>query len=216
MTIHRFLSVWIWISLLMTMAKRIQMKRQFIFRSDGGLGAKMHENGNSILNSWILHSHHKCSPCWCGNVNRWNFENDYEKDNVKWKEIVGIMTKSTNKSQKKLWEWWWETQKRREQWHEIQRKVKINCENDYEKYKEKSKEVVRMETRNTKKSQKKLWEWWWSILISDSAVTAPQPSRPILTILSFVAFALIDLWWRGEWESLRKIAIMMALKWCCW
>ena len=162
MTIHRFLSVWIWISLLMTMAKRIQMKRQFIFRSDGGLGAKMHENGNSILNSWILHSHHKCSPCWCGNVNRWNFENDYEKDNVKWKEIVGIMTKST------------------------------------------------------KKSQKKLWEWWWSILISDSAVTAPQPSRPILTILSFVAFALIDLWWRGEWESLRKIAIMMALKWCCW
>ena len=65
-----------------------------------------------------------------------------------------------------------------------------------------------MMTRNTKKSPKKLWEWWWSILISDSAVTAPQPSRPILTILSFVAFALIDLWWRGKWERLWS--------WWCW
>ena len=68
-----------------------------------------------------------------------------------------------------------------------------NCANDDEKVKE---------------NQKKLWEWWWSILISDSAVTAPQPSRPILTILSFVAFALIDLWWRGKWERLWS--------WWCW
>ena len=48
-------------------------------------------------------------------------------------------------------------------------------------------------TKNTKKIQKKLWEqWWWSILISDSAVTAPSQVGPILTILPFVASALID------------------------
>ena len=52
-----------------------------------------------------------------------------------------------------------------------------NCANDDEKVKE---------------NQKKLWEWWWSILISDSVVTAPSQAGPILTILSFVPFALID------------------------
>ena len=63
-----------------------------------------------------------------------------------------------------------------------------NCVNDDEKLKENQKEIVKMMIKN----QKKLWEWWWSILISDSVVPAPSQVGPILTILSFVPFALID------------------------
>ena len=65
----------------MMMQKRIKMKRQFIFRSDGGLGAKMQENGNSILKSFIHITIARHTDV--ENVNWWNFENNYEKD--KWK-----------------------------------------------------------------------------------------------------------------------------------
>ena len=87
------------------------------------------------------------------------------------------------KNRKKFWEWeWcWEGQWNVKEIVRIimrnSRKIKRNCENDDKKFKE---------------NQKKLWEWWWSILISDSVVTAPSQVGPILTILSFVPFALID------------------------
>ena len=70
-----------------------------------------------------------------------------------------------NERWKKLCEQWWESQG-------------------------KSKEIVKMMIKKSKEIE--LWEWWWSILISDSVVTAPSQAGPILTILSFVPFALID------------------------
>ena len=86
------------------------------------------------------------------------------------------------KNRKKFWEWelcsegQWKVKEIVWTMMKKSRKIKRNCENDDKKNK---KEI-------------ELWEWWWSILISDSVVTAPSQAGPILTILSFVPFALID------------------------